>query len=218
VQLERALDDPQPRSPPHPRHRVPDRGLDEPPAVRGLVHDVGELVRREHVGQVDMRAMHRGHRDSAVAGDVTRVEIVRAVEAQSRLCAALAWHDDLHERRREAADLPQLRSGEAVEPGAGATREHAGEPARLGREGGGPDGIDAQVNAVQLAACHAPRDCRVAQAGGAELRGGDQAVLTSRDVADRRGCVTWLSLSGSGVTHLPILRRALLRNNARFAT
>jgi hypothetical protein len=42
--------------------------------------------------------------------------------------------------------------------------------------------------------------------------------LTSRDVADRRGCVTWLSLSGSGVTHLPILRRALLRNNARFAT
>ena len=74
VELDRPLEHVQLAASGDAGHRVAHSGLDEAPAVGRFVDDVGELVGREDVGEVDQRAVDRGHRDAVVRRDVTRVE------------------------------------------------------------------------------------------------------------------------------------------------
>ncbi len=213
MQFQGALDDPQPRPPPHPRHRVPDRRRDEPPAKRGLVHHVRELMRREHVRQVDDRAVHRRHGNAAMGG---AIDHRRAMEPDPGSVAALARDDHVDHRHREPAHVRVLRCGEPRERRALPAAQHGREPTRLARKRVVPHGIDARADAVELATPHAFADRAVRQAERTQLRGRDEAVLPRRDVRERRTSVTKLACEDGFVTHVLRLGPTALWNKTRL--
>jgi hypothetical protein len=61
-------------------HGIPDGGFDKTALEGGLVDDVGELVRREQVGEVHERAVDGGDGDAVMRRDITTVERAVAVE------------------------------------------------------------------------------------------------------------------------------------------
>jgi type II secretory pathway component PulM len=71
---------------------------------------------------------------------------------------------------------------------------------------------------MQLTVPHPSADRAPGQARGEKLCGRDQPVLAGRDPRDDGTCVTYVALSGSGVTHVAIVRPFSERNNTRSAT
>jgi len=97
----------------HSRRDIPDRRLHVPSAVRGLVDDVGQLVRRQDVGKIDEQAVHRRDGDAVELGEVARIE--RPAVMDTRSCdPAPARRDDLDQGRRKARDAVALRRRQAV--------------------------------------------------------------------------------------------------------
>ncbi len=177
------------------RDRVADGGLDEAASERGFVDDVGELVRSQHVGEVDEHPVDGRDRDAAIGRELARIEPAHRVHLDA-FKPVPGGRDDRDGRRDEARHAAELRGREVAERGFGAAREHGGQPFPLARQGGLPDGIDAAVAAVQHATVDALGDRARREAARRPVvaavitpywRAANAAILASREGGDATG-------------------------------
>jgi hypothetical protein len=94
-------------------HCGADGALVEQLAERRLVHHVRELVRREHVAEVDQRARHRGDRDPFAACHVARVQAPAPVHPNAARPAVTRRHEHLDARDSAAPELQMHCGSEA---------------------------------------------------------------------------------------------------------
>ena len=95
VHRDRLLEHAEPMPAARADHRRGGVGGVEEPAELGLPDHARELMRREHVGEVDERARNRRHGNPVVHRDVTRVEPARQVQPDPLLGPALTRDDDV---------------------------------------------------------------------------------------------------------------------------
>jgi hypothetical protein len=162
---------------------------------RGFVHDVGDLLDGLDLSEIDDRSRHGGHRDAVSDRDVAGVEAIAPVDGDP-LDPDSPRRDHGYRRRPTPSDPPELRRRAMVQRRAFSGGEHRGEHAGLARERGMADRIDAQMDAVKLAARPSPTRRARAHPGGTEVLRPYQPVLPTRDLRQLR--VGWCRSVAAG--------------------
>jgi len=149
--------------------------------------DVGDLVRRLLVGQVDEQAMDRGGWNAVVRRELARVQAPHGVHPHA-LGPCPARRHDLDHRLAEPAHAVQGTAREVTERSA--ARERRRQPLALARECRLPDHVDPAISPMQHPSLDALRD-RARPHHPPQLQERDQGVLSRRDGRDPRvdgGC------------------------------
>ena len=180
VQLDRRSSTCQLATAVRPRHRVAHGGLDEAPEERRLMDDVGDLMGRLLVAQINQQAMDRGERDALVGGQLARVQPPHRVHPHA-LGPRPTRRDHLDHRLPEPAHAVQGTAREVTERSA--ARERRRQPLALARECRLPDHVDPAIPPVQQAPLDTVRD-RSRSQHAEQLHEGDERVLAGGDRRD----------------------------------
>jgi hypothetical protein len=130
VELERLLEHVQVVAPIGPLDRGTDGALVKQLAERGLVDHIRELMRGQHVAEVDQRARHRGHRDPVAHGHVAPVQASVRAHVHARE-VSLARRQNVNARHSAAPELHMNRGIEGGEVGTVAARQDRRHPLAL---------------------------------------------------------------------------------------
>jgi len=84
-----------------------------------------------------------------------------------------------------AQELPEDRGGDVAEDGTGTAGEHRCHEEAVEAQAAVPDGVDAAVDAMELAALYAASDAVLADPELLKLRSRDHTVLPSRNACER---------------------------------
>jgi hypothetical protein len=153
----------------------------EPPELR-LVDRAFELVRREDLGQIQQGPGGRRDRDAALDGDLVRRE--RGAAAVDAGPAPLPGRDDLDVCPRRVADSPQRGGGAVAQDRSEAGGEDGRHPVALPCQPAMADRVDALMDAVETAGGQPVPDRAAPEPQFAQLRPGDHAMLTGRQLGD----------------------------------
>ena len=144
--------------------------------------EVGELVGRQLIREVDEQAVDGGHRNLLVGRELARVEPPNGVHLHAFGPRAPAGRDG-DARLTESAHLVQGAARVVAERAV--DRERRRQPLTLTRERRLPDDVDPAIPPVQHAPSHALRD-RARRHHGQQLQERDEPVLSRRDSGDPR--------------------------------
>ena len=150
-------------------------------------------------GEVEEGARDRGGRKTGIEEEVSGAQAA-SVEGEARGCGASSRHGELDPGRRGGDDLPAASGRPVAEDGAIACGQQSGnEESVLSGELRRLCQIHALVDPVQPAGAQGAVDRGVRDAGGQQLRSGDDPLLPSGDHAN---CVRFLPVSESNPTQL----------------